>query len=219
MASNAVTFDDSNSVSDLANFISRAKTIEDDAALLVGRNTALAVYVPVLVPADLGQGGYTILGMRVHRLAEPANISASYSLSSIQDRLARMGETSTEFALPPVEENPSWAGISVPMTGWEDIGSAANEILTASAQSGIDAVAKALPENPGLPVLVQIRQRIWSTSIPEIEHEIPMGAAFALHALGFLAPGGTCRVLQMGSWIRLSNERGHVLVRKASLLG
>lgn len=219
MASDAVNFDDSNSVSDLANFISRAKTIEDGAAQFVARKTALAVYVPILVPADLGQGGYTILGMRVHRLAQPAEVNASYSLASIQDRLARMGETSVEFSLPPVEENPKWAGISVPVSGWEDAGAVANDTLSSSAQSGIDAVAQALPENPGLPVLVQVRQRVWSTQVPDVGMELPMGAAFAMHALGFLIPGGQCRVLRNGSWTRLSNERGHVLVRKASLFG
>lgn len=219
MASDAVIFDDSNSVSDLANFISRAKTIEDDAAQFVARNTALAVYVPVLVPSDLGQGGYTILGMRVHRLAQPADLKASYSLASIQDRLARMGESTVDFALPPVEENPKWAGISVPVSGWEDAGAVANDMLTSSAQNGIDAVAQALPENPGLPVLVQIRQRIWAAGVPGEDLKIPMGSAFAMHALGFLAPGGQSRVFRNGSWTRLSNERGHVLVRKASLLG
>ncbi|MGO4297265.1 MULTISPECIES: hypothetical protein [Glutamicibacter] len=219
MASDAVIFDDNNSVSDLANFISRAKTIEDDAALFVARNTALAVYVPVLVPADLGQGGYTILGMRVHRLAKPAEINASYSLASIQDRLARMGESSVDFALPPVEENPKWAGISVPLSGWEDAGTVESDLLSSAAQRGIDAVAQALPENPGLPVLVQVRQQIWAADVPDLEIEVPMGAAFAMHALGFLMTGGQCRVLRNGSWTRLSNERGHVLVRKASLLG
>ncbi|MGH3651450.1 hypothetical protein [Glutamicibacter sp.] len=219
MASDAVIFDDRNSVSDLANFISRAKTIEDDAAQFVARNKALAVYVPVLVPADLGQGGYTILGMRVHRLAQPAEVNASYSLAAIQDRLARMGEASVDFALPPVEENPKWAGISVPLSGWKDAGEIANDLLSSSAQSGIDAVAQSLPENPGLPVVVQVRQRIWAADVPEGDIEIPMGAAFAMHALGFLIPGGQCRVLRNGSWTRLSNERGHVLVRKASLLG
>lgn len=219
MASDELIFDDSNSVSDLANFISRAKTVEDDAALFVVRGTALAVYVPVLVPAELGQGEYTILGMRVHRLSKAAEVNASYSLSSIQDRLARMGESSVEFALPPVEENPRWAGISVPLSGWEESGTVANDALATAAQAGIDAVAQALPENPGKPVISQIRQRIWSTAVADAEQPLPMGAAFAMHALGFLAPGEHSRILRTGSWSRLSNGRGHVLMRQSSLLG
>ncbi|MFJ2620019.1 hypothetical protein [Glutamicibacter sp. NPDC087344] len=219
MASTGLVFDDSTSVTDLANFISRAKTVEDDAALLMARGTALAVYVPVLVPAELGQGEYTILAMRVHRLAQPAELTSSYSLASVQDRLARMGESSVEFALPPVEENPRWAGISVPVSGWTDHGSIADDLLRAAAQAGIDAVAQALPENPGKPVVAQIRQRIWSSPITEDAHELPMGAAFAMQALGFLTPGGESSVFRNGGWARISNGRGHVLTRKASLLG
>ena len=151
MASDAVIFDDNNSVSDLANFISRAKTIEDDAALFVARNTALAVYVPVLVPADLGQGGYTILGMRVHRLAKPAEIlmrAIRWHPSKID--LRAWGSPRVDFALPPVEENPKWAGISVPLSGWEDAGTVESDLLSSAAQRGIDAVAQALPRKPRL---------------------------------------------------------------------
>lgn len=219
MASSALVFDDNTSVADLANFISRAKTVEDDAALLMARGAALAVYVPVLVPADLGQGEYTILAMRVHRLALPAELTRSYSLASMQDRLARMTDGSVEFSLPPVQENPRWAGISVPVSGWIDSGAIADDVLRSAAQTGIDAVAKALPENPGKPVVAQIRQRIWSSPIAGAEHELPMGAAFAMQALGFLAPGSESRVFRNGSWVRISNGRGHVVLRRSSLLG
>ncbi|MGP9781561.1 hypothetical protein CQ010_03795 [Arthrobacter sp. MYb211] len=218
MVSDALVFEDSNSVSDLANLLSRAKAIEDDGALLTARGTALAVYVPVLVPAELGQGDYTILGMRVHRLAVEGAVNACYSFSAIQDRLARMGEASTEFVLPPVEENPRWAAITVPMAGWEDAGSVPDDVLSAATQTGIDAVAQALPANPGKPVVAQIRQRIWSSELENTEPRLPLGAAFAMHALGFLTPGGESRVLRQGNWIRVSNGLGHVLLRRSALL-
>lgn len=219
MASDVLIFDDVNSVSDLSNFISRAKTIEDDAALFVARGTALAVYVPVLVPAELGQGQYTVLGMRVHRLAQPAELDASYSLSSVQDRLARMGDSSVEFTVPPVEATARWAGISVPMSQWEDSGSIADADLSRAAQTGIDAVAQALPENPGKPVISQIRQRVWSSEIEGQNSPLPLGAAFAMHALGFLTKDGQSRILRRGSWYRVSNGRGHAVMRQSSLLG
>lgn len=218
MASDAIFFDDNSSVNDLANFISRAKAIEDDAALLMSKGTALAVYVPVLVPAELGQGDYTILGMRVHRLVTPATVNASYSMASIQERLARMGQSSTEFTLPPVEENPQWAGISVPLSGWEDAGVISDDLLMDAAQKGIDAVAQALPENPGKPVIAQIRQRIWSSDLSDAPEPLPLGAAFAMHALGFLSKGSESRLLRNHGWIRISNGRGHVVLRQSSLL-
>ncbi|PRB72278.1 hypothetical protein [Arthrobacter sp. MYb213] len=218
MASDSLVFEDSNSVSDLANLLSRAKAIEDDGALLTVRGTALAVYVPVLVPAQLGQGDYTILGMRVHRLAKEAQGNACYSIAAIQDRLARMGQASTEFMFPPVEENPVWAGITVPMSGWVDAGNVADTELAAAAQSGIDAVAKALPENPGKPVVAQIRQRIWSAQMEDSKVSLPLGAAFAMHALGFLSSDGQSRILRQGNWIRVSNGLGHVLLRRSASL-
>ncbi|GAA1414379.1 hypothetical protein AUR04nite_19360 [Glutamicibacter uratoxydans] len=219
MGSNVLVFDDSNSVNDLANFISRAKTVDDDAALLTGRGTALAVYVPVLVPAELGQGQYTILAMRVHRLSEAADINKSYSLASIQDRLARMGDSSLEFSLPPAEENPRWAGISVPMSGWAETSTVSDDVLKSAAQNGIDEVAQSLPANPGLPVVSQIRQHVWSAPILEADEEIPAGAAFAMQALGFLTAGERSKVYRSGNWTRISNGKGHVLVRKSSMLG
>jgi hypothetical protein len=218
MASDSLVFEDSNSVSDLANLLSRAKAIEDDGALLTVRGTALAVYVPVLVPAQLGQGDYTILGMRVHRLVKEAQSNACYSIAAIQDRLARMGQANTEFILPPVEENPVWAGITVPMSGWVEAGNVADTELAAAAQSGIDAVAQALPENPGKPVVAQIRQRIWSAEMESTKASLPLGAAFAMHALGFLSSGGQSRILRQGNWIRVSNGQGHVLLRRSASL-
>lgn len=218
MASDSLVFEDSNSVSDLANLLSRAKAIEDDGALLIVRGSALAVYVPVLVPAQLGQGDYTILGMRVHRLVKEAQSNACYSIAAIQDRLARMGQANTEFILPPVEENPVWAGITVPMSGWVEAGNVADTELAAAAQSGIDAVAQALPENPGKPVVAQIRQRIWSAEMESTKASLPLGAAFAMHALGFLSSGGQSRILRQGNWIRVSNGQGHVLLRRSASL-
>ena len=218
MASDVLVFDDYSSVADLANFISRAKAIEEDGALLVARGTALAVYVPVLVPAELGDGGYTVLGMRVHRLAGPAEANQAYSLSALQDRLARMQPDGVQLAVPPVEEHPAWAGISVPVSGWSEAGSISSQVLRQAAQDGIDAVAQALPENPGKPVIAQIRQRIWSSPLPEAGLELPLGAAFAMHALGFLGQGH-CKVFTQGQWTRVSSTTGHVVLRRQSLLG
>lgn len=219
MSSETLVFDDSASVRDLASFISRAKSIEDDAAQFLARNTALAVYVPVLVPGSLGQGEYTILGMRVHRLAHSAELSACYSLASIQDRLARMGDSSTTFVVPPMEVNPQWAGIQVPLSGWQHAGQLPDAHLKAAARSGINAVAEALPENPGKPVISQVRQRIWSSIQENTDPELPLGAAFAMHALGFLTEHGQSKVYRNGSWLRITSERGHVVLRRSASLG
>lgn len=222
MSSEALIFDDISAVKDLASFVSRAKIIEDDAAQFVARGTALAVYVPVLAKGSVDGGDFTVLGMRVHRLAEPRQLNACYSLAAIQDRLARMGETSTTFTLPPVEENPAWAGIQVPVAGWEPVGQISDAHLAEAARSGINAVTEALPENPGAPVITQVRQRIWSSPLPETNLpggiQLPLGAGFAMHSLGFITEAGTSAVYRSGSWLRVSGPRGHVLVRRSNSL-
>lgn len=218
MSSEALIFDDTASVQDLASLISRAKSIEDDAAQMVARGHALAVYVPVLVPTSLGGGEFTILGMRVHRLAEPAQLVACYSLAAIQDRLARMAETNCEFALPPVQVHPQWAGIQVPVSGWDAVAKIDDAVLAEAARSGITAVADAIPENPGKPVISQVRQRIWASTLPESNPELPLGSAFAMETLGFLTTDGHSTVYRNGSWLRLTSARGHVLVRRDAAL-
>lgn len=218
MSSEALIFDDTTAVQDLKSLINRAKNIQDDAASLVARGTALAVYVPVLTPDSLGSGQFTILGMRVHRLAEPAALTACYSLASIRDRLARMSDNSREFSLPPVEEYPSWAGIQVPVSGWKAVGEVQNSVLADAARVGITAVADALPENPGKPVIAQVRQRIWSSTQPDTEPALPLGAAFAMETLGFLDAGGVSAVYGQGTWLRVTSTRGHVLLRRDAAL-
>ena len=48
--------------------------------------------------------------------------------------------------------------------------------------------------------------------------DIPAGAAFAAYSLGFLAPGDRVLVYRQGNWLRLSTDRGHVLVRRPAAL-
>ena len=218
MSSEALIFDGATAVADLANFIGRAKSIEDDAAQFTARGKALAVYVPVLMPVSLGSGDFTVLGMRVHRLAQPAELTACYPLAAIQDRLARMGEGDTRFMLPPVESNPPWAGIQVPVTGWQAEGQLEDAVLAEAARTGINAVAAALPQNPGRPVIEQVRQRIWSSTQPDIGPDLPLGAAFAMQTLGFLTAQGNSAVYRNGAWLRLTSTRGHVLVRRHAAL-
>lgn len=218
MSSEALIFDDPSTVHDLRNLINRAKSIDAEAAQLMARDTALAVYVPVLAPTNLGSGEFTILGMRVHRLAEPAQLTACYSVASIQDRLARMADTSREFTLPPVPEFPSWTGIQVPVSGWEPVSRISDVVLAEAARAGISAVADALPANPGKPVIAQVRQRIWSSPQPDTEPALALGAAFAMETLGFLAPQGQSTVFRNGSWLRVTSSRGHVLLRQDAAL-
>lgn len=223
---------DAESVADLHTFLTRARAIEDGSARLEAAGTALGVYVPVLYPEALGAPVPTILGLRVARLAKPADLAAVYGLGALTDRLARMAGGSTELSLPPAEAFAPWAGVAPPRRGWAGIAEYDDATLRSVAEDGMRAVAGALPENAGKPVLATVRSRIWSTPAalvaaaadpagarPGPAAELPAGAAFAAQALGFLTPQGTSALFQAGRWLRLSSAHGHVLVRLAPSTG
>ncbi|GAA3686755.1 hypothetical protein GCM10023081_25060 [Arthrobacter ginkgonis] len=234
-----LTLADAESVTDLHTFLTRARAIEDGSARLEAAGTALGVYVPVLYPEALGAPVPTILGLRVARLAEPADLAAVYGLGALTDRLARLAGASTDLSLPPAEAFAPWAGVAPPRRGWERIAEYDDATLRSVAEDGMRAVAGALPENAGKPVLATVRSRIWSTpaalvaaaadpagprsgpaaELPGLAVELPAGAAFAAQALGFLAPQGTSALFRAGRWLRLSSAHGHVLVRLAPSTG
>jgi hypothetical protein len=230
-----LTLADAESVADLHTFLTRARAIEDGSARLEAAGTAVGVYVPVLYPEALGASVPTILGLRVARLAEPADLAAVYGIGALTDRLARMSGASTSLSLPPAEAFAPWAGVAPPRRGWERIAEYDDATLRSVAEDGMRAVAGALPENAGKPVLATVRSRIWSTPAalvaaaadpagprPDAEPpvaDLPAGAAFAAQALGFLAPQGSSALFRAGRWLRLSSAHGHVLVRLAPSTG
>ena len=219
MASETVVFEDQETVADLSTFFSRARSIEDGAAMLQASGTALAIYVPVLYPEFLGDAVPTVLGMRAVRLSQAADAQGTYAIGALTDRLARMDGASRELAVPPAELSASWAGRSVPLSGWEKRETIADDVLLAEALRGIGVVAQALPENAGKPVLKTVRARIWSSPLNGTQTPMPLGMAFGAHALGFLRAGATSSVYASAGWLRLSSTGGHMLVRQGGVLG
>ncbi|GAA3695087.1 hypothetical protein GCM10022377_04970 [Zhihengliuella alba] len=214
-----LVFSDTDTMADLRTLLGRARTVQDGEVALVARGQALAVYVPALVPDGLGSGTPTVLGMRALRLAEPAEGTWVFPLGAVTDRLARMSPLDTSLQLPPAETPASWAGVLAPISGWEEQGEFDAEALRAVAESGIRAVAEALPENAGRPVVASVRARVWAGPCAlQPVPELPAGAAFAAQTLGFLPPAGAVKVLRNGPWRRLSTAAGQVLVRQGATL-
>ncbi|WP_309079854.1 hypothetical protein [Zhihengliuella sp.] len=210
---------DPDTITDLRTLLGRARTVQDGEVALVARGQALAVYVPALVPEGLGSGTPTVLGMRAFRLAESAEGTWVFPLGAVTDRLARMSPLDTVLQLPPAETPASWAGVLPPIGSWEDLGEYDAEALRAVAESGMRAVAEALPANSGRPVVASVRSRVWAAPC-ELKPvpELPAGAAFAAQTLGFLPPAGPVKVLRSGLWHRLSTAAGQVLVRQGAAL-
>lgn len=219
MASETVVLTDQETVADLGTFFARARSIDDGAVLAQAAGNVLAFYVPVLFPENLGDAVPTILGMRAVALGGPASAEGVYPIAAMTDRLARMEGNSLELVMPPAEVGAPWAGRQVPRGGWERLAVLEDDVLLDRAAEGMGAVAQALPENAGKPVLATVRSRIWATPMRDMPVSMPLGMAFGAQTLGFLRPGATSVLFGSGGWLRLGSSGGHVLARQGGVLG
>ncbi|MEA5455291.1 hypothetical protein SPF06_11225 [Sinomonas sp. JGH33] len=204
---------DREAVADLRTFLARARAVDPAGAVrlqAVGR--VLAAYVCVLAPRVLGEATPTVLGMRAIPLAEPSDVDVTVSLSSVFDRLARMGDDDAILDVPPSSVHVAWAAVSPPRGPWAPAGDVPGDVLAAAAADGMAKVASLVPEQPGQAMVDGARASVWGNEVDGVEG-VPAGAAFAAEALGFLVPGGTMRRFAAGPWVRLSSPRGHVLCR------
>jgi hypothetical protein len=201
-------FADSEDIDDLRNYVTRARSLDANGAIwLRSHGMALAAYVGVLP----GQGLLTtgaVVGLRVMALAEPADVDVTVPLTSVRDRLARVGASS--FSVPPSTVLVGWAAMAPPRSGWEPVGELSVADLKTVAIQGIAEIAHSAPEGAGAALVADLRQRVWARDTPTTP-PIPSGAAFAAYALGFLTQE-SARVFAHGRWTRVSTPTGHVLV-------
>jgi hypothetical protein len=209
---------DPGTAADLRTYVTRARTADDGAIRLSAHGTVLAAYVAVLRPKLLGEGTPTVLGLRTMALAESADVDVTVPLSAVADRLARMGADGVELSVPPVTVNESWAGITAPRGGWERVRDLASDTLITAAKNGMREVAQILPVNPGALIVNNARAAVWGRAMDDTAPELPAGAAFAAYTLGFAAPGEQAAVFRSHRWLRLSSDRGHVLIKPATTL-
>lgn len=209
---------DEQSVVDLQSFLNRARRLDPDGMVrLRAFGDVLAAYVAPIFAGNLMDKGPTVLGLRTSELAEPTEIDAVVLISSVQERLARLLETSglKEFKVQLNETTRApWAGISPPRQGWVSMGTINEARLTQIARDGIAEVAAAIPESVGGPIAARIRGEIWGRGI-DLESQVPTGAAFAAAGLGFLTENEEVGLFHADGWVRLSSIHGHVLAKSA----
>ena len=228
-------------VKDLATYISRALAVNPDAAIrLTARGRVLAVFACSLEPEDASSTAPVIMGMRALHLAAESALDMTVRAQALQERLARLqkqaeqqsaeGQQNPELVLymPPVTVNAGWTGKATPVRGWSEVGTVPVEEFARATAEGLEAVDRALPENPGAAVLTTVRSRIWSSPmvleyLPAFDGvQVPTGAAFALRVYGFIPEGFTGElpvfVARVGSdeWLRIVAPAGMVLVRRGS---
>lgn len=228
-------------VKDLATYISRALAVNPDAAIrLTARGRVLAVFACSLEPEDASSTAPVIMGMRALHLAAESTLDMTVQAQALQERLARLqkqaeqqgaeGQQNPELVLymPPVTVNAGWTGKAAPVRGWSEVGTVPVEEFARATAEGLEAVDRALPENPGAAVLTTVRSRIWSSPmvlkyLPAFDGvQVPTGAAFALRVYGFIPEGFTGELpvfaARVGSdeWLRIVAPAGMVLVRRGS---
>ena len=228
-------------VKDLATYISRALAVNPEAAIrLTARGRVLAVFACSLEPEDASSTAPVIMGMRALHLAAESTLDMTVQAQALQERLARLqkqaeqqsaeGQQNPELVLymPPVTVNAGWTGKAAPVRGWTEVGTVPVEEFARATAEGLEAVDRALPENPGAAVLTTVRSRIWSSPmvleyLPAFDGvQVPTGAAFALRVYGFIPEGFTGELpvfaARVGSdeWLRIVAPAGMVLVRRGS---
>ena len=202
------------------------------------RGRVVAVFACSLEPEDASSDTPVIMGLRALHLLADSTLDMTVQAQALLDRLARLQKQAEEqgneensqlvLFMPPVTVNASWAGKSAPLSGWYEVGTVPIEEFHRATAEGLEAVERALPENPGAAVLSTVRSRIWSSDmvleyLPEFDTVlVPTGAAFALRVFGFIPEGFTGDLplfaAHVGSeeWLRIVAPAGMVLVRRGS---
>lgn len=207
------TLADAPSLDDLQVYLARAARVEEGSVRLIAGSGVLAVYCSVFAPAGLLDESATVLGLRTLALTEAASFDAVVPVRSLLQRLERaQAEGATKVGLPMEVNTATWAAISPPRGGWQQLGEIPAATLEQSARDGIRDVAAAVPDGVGEQIVRRVRGEVWGRPIVGAEH-IPSGAAFAAFALGFLGEDPV-RLYETGPWTRLSTQRGHVLVKR-----
>lgn len=207
---------DDGTAADLVTYLGRAGRADPGGATrLVARGDVLATYVS---PVH-GSGAPTVLGLRVLRLAEPADVDVTVPLAALADRFPRLTSSggAVELPLPPQQaQDASWAGVSPPRSGWQVVGAVDGELLSRAASSGVQEVATGTPDGAGSAAVARLRALVWGREVEDIAG-VPKGAAFAAQVLGFLGEQEPVALYATGPWRRLTTSRGHVLTRPAPL--
>jgi len=211
---NSIRFLDSRDMEDLSAYLTRARKLDDDGCVKVRAfGDILAVYVSPIFSGSLLGDGPTVLGLRTMRV-EKMELDATYSIASIQERLASALTEGLELALPTTTMRAAWSGVTPPRQDWVETGTISQQQITQWAKDGIAEVANTLPSSVGSSIAAKVRLGIWGKTV-SLEFHLPGAAAFAMAGLGFMQKDEEIRVYTAKGWVRLSSAYGHVLSKQS----
>jgi len=211
---NSIRFLDSRDMEDLSAYLTRARKLDDDGCVKFRAfGDILAVYVSPIFSGSLLGDGPTVLGLRTMRV-EKMELDATYSIASIQERLASALTEGLELALPTTTMRAAWSGVTPPRQDWVETGTISQQQITQWAKDGIAEVANTLPSSVGSSLAAKVRLGIWGKTV-SLEFHLPGAAAFAMAGLGFMQKDEEIRVYTAKGWVRLSSAYGHVLSKQS----
>ena len=193
--SQRLIFPDAQAAADALTFASRTSRLGDGGVRLQAANGTLAMTSAPLAPRGLLDSTPTVLALR----ALPVDAELVCDLVVEAQVLVAASDDDRAIVLPEVAVSPAWAGVAPPRGGWEATGTIPAAALAARAQYGIAAVAEAMPADPGEDVVRTVRASVWGAPDAQLEG-LPLGAAFAAFALGFIVGEEDARLLTAGSW-------------------
>ncbi|MEE1928347.1 hypothetical protein V1J52_09085 [Streptomyces sp. TRM 70351] len=190
----------------LAAFLERLLRWEKNAAVRIQAGDGVAALFAR--PAR-----FEVLAVRTARLADDAvALDTTVAAGELLELLDEPGAT---LAVPAPVTGPPWAGVLPPRTGWEAQGELppdAVRTVAAAAVAEFRERAEALPEaERNRRRLDALAEEIWSRPLGRTG--LPLRAAHAAHALGFLHGSRPLRLLAAGPWLRLATPHGSVAVR------
>jgi hypothetical protein len=189
-------------------------------AALLGRLLRWEKNAAVRIQADGEVAGvfakparFEVLAVRTGRLLKPVKLDVTVAAGELLEGVDEAAETVT---VPDVVTGPPWAGVLPPRGGWEAFAEVPADAVRAVASAAVGEFrerAEQLGERERTrAALDELAEDIWSRPLGRTE--VPLRAAHAAHALGFLRGEDPVNLLRVDSWLRLRTPSGSVVVRR-----
>lgn len=202
-----LTFADPGEAAGLSAFLGRLLGWEKNAAVRVRAGGGVAAVFAK--PAR-----FEVLAVRTGRLLEPAGAEVDVTVSA-GELLEGIDEETESVTVPGEVTGPPWAGVLPPRGGWQAFGEVPPDAVRSVAAAAVgefrERAERLDKQKRTRETLDALAEEIWSRPLGRTE--LPLRAAHAAHALGFLRGDEPVVLLRAGSWLRLRTPYGSVAVR------
>lgn len=202
-----LTFADPGEAAGLAAFLGRLLGWEKNAAVRIQAGGGVAAVFAK--PAR-----FEVLVVRTGRLLEPAGAELDATVSA-GELLEGVDEEAESVTVPGEVTGPPWAGVLPPRGGWQAFGEIPPDAVRAVAAAAVgefrERAERLHKPQRTREALDALAEEIWSRPLGRTE--LPLRAAHAAHALGFLRGEQPVTLLRAGAWLRMRTPYGSVVVR------